>query len=663
MLYKISLNNIKKSIKDYAIYFFTLILGVAIFYTFNSIESQTVMLNVSKNTHDIIKLLTTVLDGISVFVSFVLGFLIIYATRFLIKRRKKEFGIYMTLGMSKTKISKILVIETIIIGILSLGVGLLVGFVTSQGMSIVVANMFNANMKKFEFVFSTSAMLKTLLYFGIIYILVIIFNTFSVSRCKLIDLINASKKSEQLKVKNIYISILVFLIGCIILGIAYYTVTVNYKVLDTFNSVLTQIGLGCIGTYLVFWGLSGIILKIVMSIKKVYYKGLNSFVLRQLNHSINTTVFSMSVICIMLFFTICILSSALSIRNSMTSTLQKLTPVDFSIEKNLEKDSKSLNEVLKTSKLNVQEDFKDTVYFNVYNNNSVTWETTLGNTVADLQNIYSYLNINTKEELMKLSDYNKVAKLYHNKTYTLKDDEYVVIANYQNMINYRNKSLKAGGKITINGVNYYPKYKTCQDGFIFIAPQQMNTGIFVFNDKVLKDATVNLNYITGNYNKKASYLEKEINSFGKNNYQLGIDVMTKQIIYDSSIGISAAVTFIGLYLGIIFLITSAALLALKELSESSDNKERYNILKKLGTDNSLVNKALFKQILIFFLMPLILALIHCIFGIQVCDYILKTFTNTHLLKSIIMTLIILVVIYGGYFLITYFSSKNIIKEK
>lgn len=194
MLYKISLNNIKKSIKDYAIYFFTLILGVAIFYTFNSIESQTVMLNVSKNTHDIIKLLTTVLDGISVFVSFVLGFLIIYATRFLIKRRKKEFGIYMTLGMSKTKISKILVIEKIIIGILSLGVGLLVGFVTSQGMSIVVANMFNANMKKFEFVFSTSAMLKTLLYFGIIYILVIIFNTFSVSRCKLIDLINASKK-------------------------------------------------------------------------------------------------------------------------------------------------------------------------------------------------------------------------------------------------------------------------------------------------------------------------------------------------------------------------------------------------------------------------------------------------------------------------------------
>ena len=181
MLYKISLNNIKKSIKDYAIYFFTLILGVAIFYTFNSIESQTVMLNVSKNTHDIIKLLTTVLDGISVFVSFVLGFLIIYATRFLIKRRKKEFGIYMTLGMSKTKISKILVIETIIIGILSLGVGLLVGFVTSQGMSIVVVNMFNANMKKFEFVFSTSAMLKTLLYFGIIYILVIIFNTFSVN--------------------------------------------------------------------------------------------------------------------------------------------------------------------------------------------------------------------------------------------------------------------------------------------------------------------------------------------------------------------------------------------------------------------------------------------------------------------------------------------------
>ena len=108
MLFKLSIKNITKSIKDYAIYFFTLVLGVAIFYVFNAIDSQTVMLNVSSSTSEIIRLMTTILGGVSVFVSFILGFLIIYASRFLIKRRNKEFGIYLTLGMSKRKISLIL---------------------------------------------------------------------------------------------------------------------------------------------------------------------------------------------------------------------------------------------------------------------------------------------------------------------------------------------------------------------------------------------------------------------------------------------------------------------------------------------------------------------------------------------------------------------------
>ena len=127
MLCKLSLKNIKKSFKDYAIYFFTLILGVSIFYVFNAIDSQTVLLDVTSNTLEIIKLMTNMLSGVSVFVSFILGFLIIYASRFLIKRRNKEFGIYLTLGMSKRKISTILFIETLFIGIISLFVGLGLG--------------------------------------------------------------------------------------------------------------------------------------------------------------------------------------------------------------------------------------------------------------------------------------------------------------------------------------------------------------------------------------------------------------------------------------------------------------------------------------------------------------------------------------------------------
>ena len=139
-------------------------------------------------------------------------------------------------------------------------------------------------------------------------------------------------------------------------------------------------------------------------------------------------------------------------------------------------------------------------------------------------------------------------------------------------------------------------------------------------------------------------------------------VTTKLDIAENSIGLGALVTFIGLYLGIIFLISSAAILALKELSESSDNKERFRMLRKIGTDEALIRKALFRQIAIFFLFPLILAIIHSIFGIMFCNYILETFGNEQLLPSIIMTSIFIIIIYGGYFLITYFCSKNILRD-
>ena len=134
-------------------------------------------------------------------------------------------------------------------------------------------------------------------------------------------------------------------------------------------------------------------------------------------------------------------------------------------------------------------------------------------------------------------------------------------------------------------------------------------------------------------------------------------------IKEATVGLTAMATFIGLYLGIIFLISSAAILGLKELSESSDNKERFRMLRKIGTDEKMINKALFRQIGIFFMLPLILALIHSVFGIKFAMVILEVFGDEQLLLSIIMTSVFIVFIYGGYFLITYYCSKNIIKER
>jgi len=686
MLYKLSLKNITKSFKDYAIYFFTLILGVAIFYVFNAIDSQTALINVSKSTHELITLMTNMLSGVSVFVSFVLGFLVIYASRFLMKRRNKEFGVYMTLGMGKWQISRILFLETLIIGIISLIVGLLIGIVLSQGMSILVANMFEADMTRFEFTFSKTSMIKTIIYFGIMYLLVMIFNTFSVGKCKLIDLLESSKKSEKIKMKNPYLCIFVFLIACAFLGYAYYTVAFKPdKMLQ--DEFMTMIIIGCVSTFFIIWSLSGLILKIVMSMKSIYYKGLNSFTLRQISSKINTTVFSMTIICLMLFVTICVLSSALSIKNSMTANLKSLAPIDVEFYKAVDipeeyigKNKNYTKEIIKDSKISVRETlekldvdidtyFKDIVEVETYATEDITIEDTLGNYLAVVKKEFPYLKLDTAEEFMKVSDYNKIARLYHLEEYTLENDEYLIIADFASMVSVRNGGLKENTPITLLGKTYYPKFSTCQNGFVHISSNHINTGIFLVPDEALDSSIREESIFLANYKETSKEGKQEIeeairdltsHSYFKNTK---LEIETKLSLYENSIGLGAMVTFIGLYLGIIFLISSAAILALKELSESSDNKERFRMLRKIGADEKMIDKALFRQIAIFFLFPLFLAMIHSIFGIMFCNYILETLGNEKLLESIIMTSIFLVGIYGGYFVITYWCSKNIIKGR
>lgn len=685
MLFKLSIKNITKSIKDYAIYFFTLVLGVAIFYVFNAIDSQTVMLNVSSSTSEIIRLMTTILGGVSVFVSFILGFLIIYASRFLIKRRNKEFGIYLTLGMSKRKISLILFFETLIIGVISLGVGLALGIVLSQLMSILVANMFEADLTKFQFTFSSSAALKTLLYFSIMYLIVMIFNTIIVNKCKLIDLLHGNKKSEKVKLKNPIICTIVFIIAVIALSYAYYLVTDGFgtsPLMNTISGILIPIALGCVSTFLIFWSLSGLILKIVMHLKKYYYKGLNSFTIRQISSKINTTVFSMTIICLMLFFTICIFSSALSIKNSLSGNLKDLAPVDIQFSKlqqlsdeEEESFSKDIIEDYNTTvkdtlqRLDVYKYLKEVVDINTYRVEEITLKDSFGDQIEQIGKDYPLLAYQDKETLIKLSDYNRLAKLYNKKELTLKDNEYVIIANYKMMADIRNISLKNNTKLTINSKNYYPKYQECQDGFIELSGSATNTGVIILPDNALEGIHPYKNILAANYQadtkEEKENVEDIVSTIINNHFNKDtlLSYNTKIDIYAASIGLGAMVTFVGLYLGIIFLISSAAILALKELSESTDNKERFNMLRKIGTDEKMINKALFNQIAVFFLFPLLLAIIHSIFGIEFANYILKTMGTESLLSSIILTAVFLVVIYGGYFLVTYYCSKTIIKER
>lgn len=684
MLFKISLKNIRKSLKDYTVYFFTLILGVAIFYVFNAIDSQSVMLDVRENMMDIIKLMNDMLSGVSVFVSCILGFLIIYASRFLIKRRNKEFGIYLTLGMSKRKISAILFFETLLIGIVSLVAGLVIGTILSQFMSVIVANMFDADMTKFKFIFSMKACVKTLIYFAIMYVLVMIFNTFSISKCKLIDLLNAGKKTEKVTMKNPVICTIVFVIGVGILSYAYWMVTRGVRTLNTFDKIGIPIALGCVATFLIFWSVSGFMIRIFTSIKSVYYKGVNSFVLRQFCSKINTTVFSTTVICIMLFITISVLSAALSMKDSLSKDLDSMCPVDVQLakysydamseayatsqdmnEKDREmlEDSKlSIIETLNNSGFDAQKYFKDVAEYNIYNT-GLTVKDTLGDINTD---DYQFI-ADTIMPVMTIGDYNSVARLYGNSTYELNDDEYIIVADYKNMVMIRNQALKKGITLSVNGKEYKPRYNECKDGFVHIGVQNMNDGILVVPDNAVKPQQVRNMGLSADYRadtKEERYsIETQLDNLMKNiSFKKSFISWNSRIdLAESSVGLGALVTFIALYLGIIFLISSAAILALRELSDSADNKERYGMLRKLGVDERMIDMALFKQIGIFFAFPLILALIHSVFGIKFINIILATMGMSSMAASIGLTLAFVAVIYGGYFLITYLCSRSIIR--
>lgn len=684
MLFNISLKNIRKSLKDYTVYFFTLILGVAIFYVFNAIDSQSVMLDVRENMMDIIKLMNDMLSGVSVFVSCILGFLIIYASRFLIKRRNKEFGIYLTLGMSKRKISAILFFETLLIGIVSLFAGLVIGTILSQFMSVIVANMFDADMTKFKFIFSMKACVKTLIYFAIMYVLVMMFNTFSISRCKLIDLLNAGKKTEKVTMKNPIICTIVFVIGVGILSYAYWMVTRGVRTLNTFDKIGIPIALGCVATFLIFWSVSGFMIRIFTSIKSVYYKGVNSFVLRQFCSKINTTVFSTTVICIMLFITISVLSAALSMKDSLSKDLDSMCPVDVQLakysydamseayatsqdmnEKDREmlEDSKlSIIETLNNSGFDAQKYFKDVAEYNIYNT-GLTVKDTLGDINTD---DYQFM-ADTIMPVMTIGDYNSVAGLYGNSTYELNDDEYIIVADYKNMVMIRNQALKKGIILSVNGKEYKPRYNECKDGFVKIGVQNMNDGILVVPDNAVKPQQVRNMGLSADYRadtKEERYsIETQLDNLMKNiSFKKSFISWNSRIeLAESSVGLGALVTFIALYLGIIFLISSAAILALRELSDSADNKERYGMLRKLGVDERMIDMALFKQIGIFFAFPLILALIHSVFGIKFINIILATMGMSSMAASIGLTLAFVAVIYGGYFLITYLCSRSIIR--
>ena len=662
MYSKIAFKNVKKSFKDYTIYFFTLMLAVCIFYTFNSIESQKAMSEITSSGESYVDILSKVISYVSVFIAFILGSLILYANNFLVKKRNKELGIYMTLGMSKNKISKILILETIIVGILSLISGLILGLIFSQGLSILVVKLFGLKMSTYSFVISGKAMIKTVLYFGIMFLLVMIFNSFVISKYKIIDLLTVGRKTEEVKFKSNIVYLITFIL-CVISLVTAYKLILEVGLLGIKDKkFLISILLGVVGTFLFFFSLSGFILYIVKKNKKIYFKGLNIFIVKQINSKVNTNFISMSVICLMLFMTIGMLSTGFSFKNAIESGLKDSTPYDASANLYIDEGEKA-NDIQKSLEyIGVKFNKEDkVVYYDLYTDNKTISEAL--NLNANMRSLMNY---------MKLSDYNKIRALDNQNAIELNKDEVLITSNYANTLEAIQNYVKNNDSIKIENKSYKIKDKKVIEENLKTDFMKDNIITVIVNDDVCDNMTlissnVNVNFVGEGKEKRESDFTNKIYSYkttdtdyDKIGFVLGA---SRTEIYESNKGMTTIVLFIGIYIGIVFLISSMAVLALQQLSEASDSIDRYKSLKRLGASEKDINKTIFIQTLVYFSLPVILAFIHSVIGIKVANDFVSVYNKPDIMGSSLITAGIFMIVYIIYFYITYSGYKNIVKNK
>ncbi|MEK4890546.1 ABC transporter permease [Bacillus sp. FSL M7-0996] len=658
MYSKIAIGNVKKSFKDYAIYFLTLTLAVCIFYSFNSIESQKALMEINASDRKYVPTVMNAISNVSVFVSVILGGLILYANNFLIKKRKKELGIYMTLGMGRRNISRILVTETFLVGVISLVSGLIIGIGVSQGLSTFALKLFDLPINKYKFAISTGAIGKSVLYFGIMFLLVMLFNVYVVSKYKIIDLLTAGIKSEDVKFRNPLIYVITFIMCVASLGYAYVTV-LKIGLNFTNPMLVVSIILGILGTLLFFFSLSGFILYVVKKNKKVYFKGLNIFIIKQINSKVNTNFISMSVICLMLFLTMVALSTGISFNRMMDATTKEITPFDASITLENKDESYTIEEVLNKANFKISNNEKY-VSYNVYRT---------GMEVVDF--VPEGKDYNNDIDFIKVSDYNKILNLKGEKEITLNNNEILLLSNESRLANSTNERLKNSNKVNIKEKEYLVKNAKVIQENLYTYDVRTNYFTIVINDEFLSgykitESVLNVNYLDGNreeYNKKYDNVARGF--YDENGPKLNINRIagkSKDEVCAGSKGLKTIVLFIGIYIGIVFLITSMAVLALQQLSEASDSIDRYKSLKRIGSNGTMIDKTIFIQTFVYFSLPVFLAIIHSIVGIYVVNYYINRFQQTDIILPALMTGLVFLVVYVVYFYTTYVGYKNIVKS-
>lgn len=731
MLCKLAWGNVRRAGRDYLVYLLTLTLGVTVFYAFNTISMQVDIAGIDEE--GLAQVMGSILGDLTYFLAGVMAFLMVYANNFIMKRRKKEFGLYQVLGMGRGRVATIMALETVIVSVGAFVAGIVLGVGLSQLMTFFTASLFKTQIANFHFFFSVHAFSLTLACMLVMFVLTLLLNLRAVRRTKLIELMGAERRNESIKTRNPWIAIAIFAVGVALVGVAYYRLLRDGFPLTATDSKLqeamTQFGITTamvtVGTFALFWGLSGMLNKLLQSLRGVYWRGLNMFTVRQLAAKVNTVCFSMGVIAMLLFLAITSVTCGMSIANVMNENLERYNPVDVSqtyvyytpdtldFYKESFNPSEADRMVLADSTVDLYSAWHGDPWHgdrkgkSADNNDETGKKVNIADVAGEHVQIDSYLSYPvggsnpsvTPSEMCKTmgeklpkafggsnadamglfvtpaSQYNKLRQMMGEEPVSIGRDQYLLTCDMGGeLVDLYTKYMAGGHALTLGGHTLKPATDKSDEDTAAIANSAMgsNPGTVVVADELLSQLNLQpysssllVNYKQGMDTTKADESIKYtlLDNLLVDGKEPGSwgIFITRSEMYTQAAQMNGLISYLAIYIGFVLVVACAAILSIQQLSNVADGSRSYRVLAQIGCEDRQICHSVMAQQAVFFLFPLAVGLAHSFVALKVIIELVSIFGNMSIGGTVGLTCAIFLAAYGGYFLVTYLMSAGMVQ--
>ncbi|MDY5081043.1 MAG: ABC transporter permease [Collinsella sp.] len=725
MLCKLAWGNVRRAGRDYLVYLLTLTLGVTVFYAFNTISMQVDIAGIDEE--GLAQVMGSMLGYLTYFLAGVMAFLMVYANNFIMKRRKKEFGLYQVLGMGRGRVATIMALETVIVSVVAFVAGIVLGVGLSQLMTFFTASLFKTQIANFHFFFSVHAFNLTLACMLVMFVLTLLLNLRAVRRTKLIELMGAERRNESIKTRNPWIAIAIFAVGVVLVGVAYYRLlrdgfpvtATDSKLQEAMNQFGITTAMVTVGTFALFWGLSGMLIKLLQSLRGVYWRGLNMFIVRQLAAKVNTVCFSMGVIAMLLFLAITSVTCGMSIANVMNENLERYTPADMSqtyvyytpdtlgyykeyVNPSDEADrmvladttvdlypawhgeGKSADSNDETGKkVNIADVAGEHVQIDSYlsyplggSDPSVTPSEMCKTMGEKLPKAFGGSNADTMGLFVTpASQYNKLRQMMGEEPVSIGRDQYLLTCDMGGeLVDLYTKYMAGGHALTLGGHTLKPATDKSDEDTAAIANSAMgsNPGTVVVADELLSQLNLQpysssllVNYKQGMDTTEADESIKytlldNLLVDGKEPGFWGAFI-TRSEMYTQAAQMNGLISYLAIYIGFVLVVACAAILSIQQLSNVADGSRSYRVLAQIGCDDRQIRHSVMAQQAVFFLFPLAVGLAHSFVALKVIIELVSIFGNMSIGGTVGLTCAIFLAAYGGYFLVTYLMSTGMVR--